>query len=260
MIEDYSWFVSRVHETYGVDLSDYKENQMKRRLTALRDQYGCEDFYSYFDKISAERSALGAFLERMTINVSSFYRNANRWEVLKNRILPRLIRNESKFKVWSAACSTGEEPYTLAMILSDLVPLSDVSILATDMDEQVLKRAKEGLYSENSLQEMHPSVKQKHFQKKDSLYWQIDESLKGPISFQKHNLLADAFPSRLDLIVCRNVLIYFTNEAKERLYRKFNEALIPGGILFVGSTEQIFYPERYGFSPEQTFFYRKVEG
>ncbi|HEX6923039.1 MAG TPA: protein-glutamate O-methyltransferase CheR [Bacillales bacterium] len=258
MVEDYSWFVGRVHETYGVDLSDYKESQMKRRLTALRDQHGCGDFYSYFDKISTEISALNAFLERMTINVSSFYRNANRWEVLGNRILPDLIRGRTKFNVWSAACSTGEEPYTLAMVLSRLIPLSKVSIWATDMDEQVLNKAKAGLYSENSLREVPPSVKHQFFQKKDSLRWEVDESLKKPIRFQKHNLLSDAFSNQFDLIVCRNVLIYFTNEAKDRLYRKFNEALKPGGILFVGSTEQIFYPERYGFSAEETFFYKKI--
>ncbi|HEX7066103.1 MAG TPA: protein-glutamate O-methyltransferase CheR [Bacillales bacterium] len=259
MVEDYNWFVGRVHETYGVDLSDYKENQMKRRLTALRDQLGCKDFHSYFDRISTESSALNTFLARVTINVSSFYRNASRWKVLETRVLPRLISGGTKLNVWSAACSTGEEPYTLAMVLSGFMPLSDVSILATDMDEQVLRKAEVGCYSENSLQEVPLSVKNRFFRKKDSLRWEVDESLKEPIRFQKHNLLADTFSNHFDLIVCRNVLIYFTNEAKERLYRKFNEALKPGGILFVGSTEQIFYPERYGFSAEETFFYRKLE-
>lgn len=258
-VDDYVWFVGKVKAACGIDLSSYKEAQMKRRLIALRDQNGCHDFYAFYKKMTDIPAVFHAFLDRMTINVSSFYRNQKRWQVLEEKVLPRLLETRSRLKVWSAACSTGEEPYTLAIVLSRFFPLSNISILATDVDDQVLKRAKEGCFAEQAFEEIPESVKLKFFKKRDSLHWEVNERLKDVIRFEKHNMLEEPFSKNFDLIVCRNVLIYFTNEAKEKLYRKFNEALTPGGVLFVGSTEQIFYPERYGFSTQETFFYTKRE-
>lgn len=256
-VDDYSWFVGTVKEAYGLDLSSYKETQMKRRLIALREQKGCHDFHLFFNKMSADPALLTVFLDRMTINVSSFYRNAKRWQVLEKRVLPKLLHSRKRLNVWSAACSTGEEPYTLAILLSRVLPLSNISILATDLDEQVLNKAKAGRFPDRSLQELPAPVKERFFTKKDAFNWEVDERLKRVIRFEKHDMLKEPFSQNFDLIVCRNVLIYFTNEAKEQLYHKFNQALTPDGVLFVGSTEQIFYPEQYGFITEETFFYRK---
>lgn len=256
-VDDYNWFVDAVKNAYGIDLSSYKEAQMKRRLVALRQQKGYTDFQQFYDKMTKDSALLDVFLDRMTINVSSFYRNAKRWGILENKVLPKLLRDRSRLKIWSAACSTGEEPYTLAMLLSRVLPLSNVSILATDLDERVLEKAQAGRFLERSLLELPAPLKERFFKRIDAIHWQINERLQEVVRFQKHNLLEDPFSKNFDLIVCRNVLIYFTDDAKERLYRKFNAALAPDGMLFVGSTEQIFYPERYGFTAEETFFYRK---
>lgn len=258
--DDYIWFVGKVKESYGLDLSHYKENQMKRRLISLRDQKGFHDFYEFFKKMGSDKKLLDIFLDRMTINVSSFYRNANRWKILEEKVLPQLMAGKRKLKVWSAACSTGQEPYTIAMVLSKYLPLKDFSILATDIDERVIARAKAGRYPEEAIQEVPQAVKQQFFNKMDDSFWEVDERIKQTVHFQKHNLLHDPFSKNFDIIVCRNVLIYFTNEAKDDLYHRFQDALSPNGVLFVGSTEQIFYPERYGFEAEETFFYRKKIG
>jgi chemotaxis protein methyltransferase CheR len=257
-MNDYQQFIMNVKKKTGIDLAQYKEAQMKRRLTSLYEKRGFKNFQEFFKAMETNQALFHEFLDRMTINVSEFYRNANRWEVLEKKILPKLLERNRRLKVWSAACSTGEEPYTLAIILSKFMPLSQVSVLATDIDENAISRAKLGMYPERSLQEVPEDVKKKFFIK-EGMYYKIDENIKKAVTFKKHNLLADPFDTNYDLIVCRNVLIYFTEEAKQELYHKFNKALRPGGIFFVGSTEQIFNPSSYGFETEDTFFYRKIE-
>lgn len=181
----------------------------------------------------------------------------NDGKCLRKKLFRKFLKKNRRLKVWSAACSTGEEPYTLAIILSKFMPLSQVSVLATDIDDNAMARAKLGIYMERSLQEVPEDVKKKFFVQEGSYYKVVDD-IKRTVTFKKHNLLADPFDTNFDLIVCRNVLIYFTEEAKHELYLKFNRALRPGGIFFIGSTEQIFNPTAYGFEVEDTFFYRKI--
>ncbi|MED4123858.1 CheR family methyltransferase [Halalkalibacterium halodurans] len=257
MADDYNWFIEQVKERTGIDLNLYKETQMKRRLIALREKRNYQDFRSYFTAMTSDDTLQNEFLERMTINVSEFFRNRKRWDVLDETIIPQLLKEKKRLKVWSAACSTGEEPYTLAMILQKHLPLKDVSILATDIDRAILQQAKVGYYTERSLKEIPVELKERFFTKDRAGYY-VSNELKQAVTFKQHNLLADRFERDCDLIVCRNVLIYFTEEAKRELYHKFSEALRPGGVLFVGSTEQIFEASKYGLETNETFFYRKV--
>lgn len=257
MSREYQHFIEKVFHLTGIDLSLYKEAQMKRRLTSLYEKKGFQSFHQFFIAISKDEHLMNEFLDRMTINVSEFYRNYKRWQVLETKILPKLLKKNRHLKIWSAACSTGEEPYTIAMIMSKLIPLSQVSILATDIDENALARAKMGVYPERSLNEVPNEMKRKYFTKEKDVY-HIANEIKRTVTFKKHNLLADPFGGPYDLIVCRNVLIYFTEEAKDILYKKFSDALKKDGIFFVGSTEQIFNPNVYQFTTEDTFFYRKL--
>ena len=255
MGNDYQEFAEKIKKLTNIDLLCYKEAQMKRRLQALYEKKGYKSFNEYFPNLASDRNMLNEFLDRMTINVSEFFRNSKRWEVLEKKILPHLIKRNTSLKIWSAACSTGEEPYTLAMIASSIMPHARVSILATDIDVNVLEKARRGVYHERSLQELPASMK-KYFTKTGEFY-QIKDEVKRNVTFRKHNLLADSFDIDFDLIVCRNVLIYFTEEAKDALYKKFSRSLRKDGILFVGSTEQIFNCTQYSLEPEDTFFYRK---
>ncbi|MCA0754413.1 protein-glutamate O-methyltransferase CheR [Paenibacillus sp. N4] len=254
---DFARFIVRIKQKTDIDLSQYKEAQMKRRLTTLRMKHGFMTFEEYWKAIEQNRSLLNEFLDRMTINVSEFWRNPSRWEVLKNRFLPEMLKAGSRIKVWSAACSTGEEPYTLAMILSELGALQRASLLATDLDANVLRKAGEGSYLERSVRDVPAGCRQKYFKQEEGAYL-VSSQLKQHVVFKQQNLLYDTFDSSFDLIVCRNVMIYFTEDAKHLLYHKFARALKPGGLLFVGSTEQIFTPSQYGFETADTFFYRRV--
>lgn len=254
---DYINFIANIKKKTGIDLSLYKEAQMKRRLTSLYEKKGYTNFRDFYEAIHRDKEVLEEFLDRMTINVSEFYRNAQRWEVLENKIFPELLAENKKLKIWSAACSTGEEPYSLAMVLSSHVPLSNVAVFATDLDTGAIERAKVGLYPERALKEAPRSIVQKYFVNEGN-YYQVKDEIKRTVTFKQHNLLDDRYDSGYDLIVCRNVMIYFTEEAKDLIYTNFSKALRPGGILFVGSTEQIFNPAKYEFESADTFFYRKL--
>ncbi|SER44342.1 CheR family methyltransferase [Salipaludibacillus aurantiacus] len=256
-MDDYNKFTENIKSKTGIDLSLYKEGQMKRRLTSLRDKRGFSNFDNYFQAVAKDHFLFEEFLQRMTINVSEFYRNPQRWKVLEEKIIPRLLARSPKIKVWSAACSTGEEPYSLMMLLHNYRKYPQINLLATDLDEAVLARAKAGFYTERALKEVGSERLEKYFSKED-LGYRVGKELKQAVSFKKHNLLSDSFDRNYDLIVCRNVMIYFTEQAKDELYKKFSRALKPGGVLFVGSTEQIFQANRYGLEAEDTFFYKKI--
>ncbi|WP_315969503.1 CheR family methyltransferase [Oceanobacillus massiliensis] len=256
MIDDYIEFTKKVKQKLGIDLQLYKETQMKRRLTTLRNKRGFPSFIIYFDALCNDEMLLKEFTDRLTINVSEFYRNPRRWDVLKDRILPMLLQNNGRLSIWSAACSTGEEPYSLALMIKEHFPAAAVQILATDIDELVLSKAQQGVYTEQALKELPNPLRKKYFTKTGSLY-KIDDALKKDITFKKHNLLADRYPVHVDLIVCRNVLIYFTDKAKEAIYQNFSNALKTNGVLFVGSTEQIFNPNQFALNLADTFFYQK---
>lgn len=255
-MSDYEKFVEGIKKKTGIDLALYKEAQMKRRLTSLYEKKGYRNFVEFLSAVEKDKELMYEFLDRMTINVSEFYRNGKRWEVLQKKIFPQLLQKNKKLKIWSAACSTGEEPYSLAMVLSQLVPLSQVQILATDLDENVIQKAKHGVYPSRSLAEVPKDIQAKYFEKEGDFY-RVKDEIKRTVTFKKHNLLKDSYDSNFDLIVCRNVMIYFTEEAKDQIYMNFSKALRKDGILFVGSTEQIFNPTRYHFEVEDTFFYRK---
>jgi chemotaxis protein methyltransferase CheR len=255
--DDFDIFMDQIYKYANIDLKKYKRPQMQRRLTALRDKQGYKDFGSYFQALTKDRALFDEFLDRMTINVSEFFRNPNRWEVVQTRIVPEFLAKNRKLKVWSAACSTGEEPYTIVMILNQFLPFSEIRVLASDIDENAIAKAKQGIYHQRSLQFVPQEFVDKYFTKLENNMYAVNEEVKKCVVFKKHNLLEDAFEHDFDLIVCRNVIIYFTEQAKDVLYRKFSDALKPGGILFVGSTEQIFNPQSFGFATYDTFFYQK---
>lgn len=258
MANDYESFKKQIYDLTTIDLNSYKERQMKRRIDTLITRNKYTDYDSYVRALKSDRKLFDEFVNYLTINVSEFYRNPQLWDVLEKEVLPGLF---SKFgtglKIWSAACSTGDEPYSLVMLLSKFMPMSKIKILATDIDEQVMEKAKMGIYSANSLNGLPKEFKDKYFTQVGSSF-KISEEVKRCVEFKKHNLLKDAYPSGCHLIVCRNVLIYFTEEAKGEIYRKFNQSLVKDGVLFVGSTEQIINYKEIGYQSRKLFFYDKV--
>lgn len=257
MANDYESFKKDIFKLTTIDLNAYKERQMKRRIDTLISRNKYSDYDSYVKALKENKDLFEEFVNYLTINVSEFYRNPQLWEVLEKDIFPELISAHGNgLKIWSAACSTGDEPYSLVMLLSKFMPLNRIKIIATDIDRQILEKARMGIYSANSLSGLPDEFKKKYFTQVGSSY-KISDEIKKCVEFKQHNLLKDAYPSGCDLIVCRNVLIYFTEEAKDDIYRKFYASLNRGGVLFVGSTEQIIDYKDIGYISKKLFFYQK---
>lgn len=257
MREEYQLFTERIRAEFGIELGQYKESQMKRRLTSLRNKRGFETFTDYYDSLQTDKVLLDEFLDRMTINVSEFFRNPKRWEVLQTKVLPSLTLKDSTFNIWSAACSTGEEPYSIALMMQEHFPGIRFHIQATDIDDKALSKAKKALYQEQALKDLPEGMKETYFTNIDGVY-HLKDSIKKCITFKRLDLLSDPYPKNMDLIICRNVFIYFTDQAKNFLYRFFSTSLRKKGVLFVGSTEQIFTPQKYDLKLIHTFFYEKT--
>lgn len=255
--DNYEKFKKDILQLAGIDLNSYKEKHMRRRINTLITKNNVKTYNDYVALIKKDKEKFDQFINFLTINVSEFYRNPDQWKILEGQVFPELIKKFGKnLKIWSAACSTGDEPYSLVMALSRQVPLANIKIIATDIDNQVLDTARMGLYNEKSIASVPDDLKKKYFTKVGSSY-QISDEIKKRVEFKKHDLLKDPYPSGCNLIVCRNVVIYFTEEAKDVIYQKFHKALQPGGVLFIGSTEQIMNYRELGFDRHTSFFFEK---
>lgn len=263
MLDNYDYLKVQVYRLTNINLEAYKERQMKRRIDAFiqRQDFNSKEvsYIKFINELKVNPLLMKKFIKYLTINVSEFFRNPEQWKYLKEDIIPLLIKSfGQELKIWSAACSTGDEPYSLVMLLSKFLPLSKIHVYASDIDEEVMEKAKLGIYNIKSLKEVPKEFQVKYFTKIDSDTYQISEDIKACVTFYKHNLLERQFLQQCHLIICRNVLIYFTEEAKEEIYHKFNSSLEVGGILFVGSTEQIIQPQKFNFTTERSFFYKKL--
>ncbi len=256
-MDNYEKFKGDVLRLTKIDLSAYKEKQMRRRIDSLVDKRNCKTYDEYVKLISGKKDVFEEFVNFLTINVSEFYRNPDQWKLLVGTYAPELIERFGKrLKIWSAACSTGDEPYSLVMALSELIDINQITITATDLDKQVIAQAKTGLYSAKSIAGVPDAYKKKFFTKVGQSY-QIADEIKRRVQFKQHNLLLDKYVSDYHLIVCRNVLIYFTEEAKHDVYVKFQKSLAKGGLLFIGSTEQVMDYKNIGYKRRSSFYYEK---
>ena len=207
MAYDYEYFKKAVFDLTKIDLNAYKEKQMKRRIDTLISKNKIVGYENYVSVLKTDQTKFEEFVNYLTINVSEFYRNVDQWQLLDKDVFPELISRYGKnLKIWSAACSTGDEPYSLVMALSRHLPLNQIRIYATDLDKQVIEKAKLGLYGEKSVAGVPADLKKKFFTKIGPSY-QISDEVKSRVEFKEHNLLKDTYPTDFHLIVCRNVLI-----------------------------------------------------
>lgn len=219
-------------------------------------RYGAHTYVDFFNLLDKDAKMYKEFIDYMTINVTEFFRTPEKFSELESKVLPELLSKSPKLNIWSAGCSVGAEPYSLAMILKDMTPNVKHRILATDLDVEMLAKAQKGVYTNTEFKNISSNRASKYFKQENGTYI-IDKELKSCIEFKRHNLLLDKFETGFDLILCRNVVIYFTEEAKDGLYRRFLNSLKPGGVMFVGGTEAILNFRDMGFVSYLPFFYRR---
>ncbi len=256
---EYGYVKKKINDLLSIDLDNYKEKQMRRRLTSFMERSTSPDVGSYFSVAENDRKMLDELKDFITINVSEFFRDAGQFGKLETDVMPELIKDRIKLKVWSAGCSIGAEPYTLAIMLEELTPGLKHTIVATDLDETILKHAKAGgPYIEQDVRNVKPERLAKYFRKDGEKYWVKDE-IRSRIEFKRHNLLKDQYEQKCDLVLCRNVVIYFTDDAKRKINQGFYDSLRPKGVMFIGGSEIIFDAAKLGLEVMYPSFYRKVQ-
>ena len=240
----------------------FLQDRLQRRLKECR----LDSFYSYYRLLTSTegKAELSKLLENLTVNETSFFRKKAQLELFHKHILDQVLRRKQEqrdfsMRLWSAGCSTGQEPYTMAMLLTDALsyhclrnpsghestspkplipPPWKVEILASDISYSVLRAAQEGMYSDAQMASVDYSYRLRHFDKVGDRY-AVKKALKELIHFDFHNLKTEYLPQRNDVIFCRNVMMYFDEAEQRRLIEKFSRCLNPGGFLFVGHAESL---------------------
>jgi len=255
---EYEQLGQRIRRLLRIDLAAYKPQQMRRRLDSYVARSGHASASAFIDSLATDASAVKDLRNMLTINVSEFFRDADQFERLATDVLPSLLRaRQGTLNVWSAACSHGEEPYSIAIILRELAASHRSKIVATDIDREVLARAQDGgPYHPNELRNVSPKRRTEYFNESGGVFTIVD-AIRSRVAFREQNLLEDRFDRGFDLIVCRNVMIYFSDETKKALFERLHDSLIPGGVLFLGGAEALLTTGRDTFERIGGNFYRK---
>lgn len=239
----------------GWDLRRFKQNYLRRRVLARMRSLALAAWGDYAAFLDASPGEYEKLKDRLTVNVTEFFRDADVYEHLGAEVLPALMRGEGgrpprELRVWSAGCSSGEEPYSLAILYGEASRRMEapppLRLMASDLDEAVLARAREGRYPKAAVARLPAGLREQYFAAEGDEV-RAGEALRAAVVWRQHNLFADAPPSPLDMVLCRNVMIYFSRELQQRLLQAFHKALRPGGIFVTGKTETVLGPARQLF-------------
>lgn len=256
--EDYALISKSIKRLLDIDLSFYKPGQMQRRLSAFVERHNSGAVASFCEMLSKDADLQELLRTYLTINVTEFFRDATQFDSLRTVVLPEVIKGTSSPKIWSAGSSRGNEAYSVAVYMDEIKQDLNYTLVGTDIDEGSMEISRNGgPYPESEFRNASLLVKQKYFEKRET-GWYVKPEIVKKAKFRKLNLLSDRFESNFDLIMCRNVVIYFSDEAKQTLNEKFVAALKPNGVLFVGGTETILNPKMFGLERFATSLYRKT--
>lgn len=255
-----------MYQKFGINLSE-KRLLIEGRLSNVLERKGYHSFTEFIDHLETDKTGedLSLVVTRLTTNFTYFYREEEHFDFMKNIALPTLVPKirDGNLSIWSAGCSSGEEPYTIAMFLDDYFGGNkkglDTRILATDISDKVMRIAQKGVYPEDRMTKMPKTWSKKYFKKVGTDEYEINQEIKKEIIYRKFNLMEPEFRFRrkFHIIFCRNVMIYFDQETRLRLVRKFYDALAPGGFLFIGLSETLG-KSNSRFEYVQPSIYRKV--
>ena len=228
-----------VQETLGLHLDAYRSPQLERRLRFFRERFGLRDNAELAARIRTDPGLRHELENFLTINVSEFFRNQDRFAELRDRFLPGLLRPGRPLRVWSAGCSIGAEIYSVAILLDQLDPGGQHELLGTDIDAAALARAREGIYEPLEVRAVPRPWLERYFLPRPE-GWELRAEVRHRVRFARHDLVTDPYPAGWDLILCRNVVIYFTEETKRQVWTRLAASLRPGGLLFVGGSESLY--------------------
>ena len=239
----------------GLDFTGYKRPSLQRRFRRRMETVGCESFGDYLDYLEVHPDEYEQLFEMLLINVTEFFRDPTSWEHLRDAVLPELLAAKAAdepVRVWSAGCASGQEAYTAAMVFAELLGVEAfrerVKIYATDIDEDALNQARLAIYNAKETESVPAELRERYFERADQRL-AFRKDLRRTVIFGRNNLVADAPISRLDLLICRNTLMYFNAETQGRILRHFHFALRDGGVLMLGKSEMMI-SHRDLFAPD----------
>jgi chemotaxis methyl-accepting protein methylase len=233
--------LEKIYQERGFDFREYRESTLTRRLGRRLRARGAETYAHYACILDKDPGEYNKLFNDLTINVTSFFRDQAAFKVLEESVIPALARKKARdIRICSAGCASGEEPYSIAILLMEMlgseISTRDITILGTDIDIQVLKRAREGIFTPKEVQGILPAWLDKYFVFENKSF-HVKPALGQIITFEEHNLVSD-FPYRdMDLVVCRNVLIYFLPQLQTRVLKSFHKGLRKDGFLMLGKSE-----------------------
>ncbi|WP_009633869.1 CheR family methyltransferase [Synechocystis sp. PCC 7509] len=243
--EELEIFLEYLKQNQGCDLTVYKHSTLQRRLGVRMRQIGVNTYHSYIDYFKHHSEELSILLDTIFINFTGFFRDFDAWEYLANQVIPKIISRKKPhepIRIWSASCASGEEAYTLALLFAEALGieqyLQQVQIYATDVDEAALRQARQHCYTISEVAGVPPAFLDKYFESTSQGYV-FNPTLRRRVIFARHNLLEDAPISKLDLLVCRNTLMYFNPEAQVKILIRFHFALKNLGFIFLGKAETL---------------------
>ncbi len=261
--DEFNKFAKLIYDESGIFLKDTKitllSNRLRKRLQALKIAE-FSDYYKYLNSLPLRERTIEyeKMLDVVSTNETYFFRNERHFEALMHECLPQIakVKTNKKMRIWSAACSTGEEPYTIAICVKEQMKLFhgwDIEILATDIAPSVLEFANIGEYSGRRIEKVPPEILKRYFTQKaeDKHVYIINEDVKRLVKFYYHNFFKSPFPKDIDIIFCRNVMIYFDKKHQMDLVAKFYESILDHGYLFIGHSETLH-------SISEDFSYRKI--
>lgn len=245
---DYKAFRDCLEKASGILLGDNKQYLVTSRLTRLMNEYELESFSLLMSRMKSDSKVRQRIMDAMTTNETSWFRDTYPFDILKEKLLPELaVKQPREVRIWSAACSTGQEPYSLSMAAHEYLlskpgslPTNGIQIIGTDISPTVLKTAQSGAFEQVALSRgLSPERKQRYFRQVNG-DWEVIKEIKNRVSFREFNLMQNyALLGKFDIIYCRNVLIYFSSELKRDILSRMARALKPGGHLVLGGSESI---------------------
>jgi len=242
---EFNLFAKLIYDQSGIHFSSMNRSILESRLQERLKQTAYQDVTAYYNFINKDPEEMRKLLDAVTTNLTRFFRNPGHFETLKHFVLPDLVAykrkyNNTVFRVWSAGCATGEEPYSIAMVLKDcLPPIFEIKIIASDLSLKSLLIAQEGYYPENKIEGIPPAYLNTFFEKKNGGY-KVKDELKSIIRFDYHNLKYASGLKDLDIVFCRNVIIYFDEAAQRAVINRFWESMASYSFLFLGHSESLF--------------------
>lgn len=255
--DDYLAFCRGVEGLSGIDLSRYKRAQMERRIRAHADRCGTPDLVAYLRLLRRDADQLDAFLDRVTINVSSLWRSPEQWTTIADRLVPELAA-AGRIRIWSAGCSNGAEAYTAAAVCRDAAPGATVTVLGTDVDRRVVERARVGEFTDADARTAPPAALERHFERTAD-GWRASAALRRGVRFETSDLLSEPVRrAAFEIVICRNTVIYFVPSDRDALHARLAAGLRPGGYLVIGPTERVAAPAAAGLEPVVPFVLRRA--